>query len=93
MRRKQDTRPRVVLALAIVAAVVVFAIVQDRVTAAGARRYVELQNAAIAGQGTPVTLDEVMRPAIRRSVQQGSLWGGMVLAAGAAAAAVLARGM
>jgi hypothetical protein len=57
------------------AAIVVFCIVQDRVTAAGARRYVQLQQAAAAGADRAATLDEVMRPAIRDSVRQGLLWG------------------
>jgi hypothetical protein len=64
------------------AAVVVFAVVQDRGTAAGARRYVALQRAALAGRGPAVTVDEIMRPAIAQSVREGLLWGGAVLAGG-----------
>ena len=74
--------PRALVVLAIVAALVVFSIVQDRVTAAGARQYVRLQREALAGRGMPVTVDQVMRPAVERSVRQGLLWGGVVLAAG-----------
>jgi len=76
------------------AAVVVFAVVQDRVTAAGARRYVALQRAALAGRGPAVTVDEIMRPAIAESVREGLLWGGAVLVGGVGvAAAVRARGV
>jgi hypothetical protein len=75
---------------ALAAAVVVFCVVQDRVTAAGARRYVALQRDALAS-GTPgPVLDEVMAPAIRRSVRLGLVSGG---AAGALTlgASLLAR--
>jgi hypothetical protein len=87
-------RPRGVLIATALAAVVVFAVVQDRVTAAGARRYVALQRAALAGRGPAVTVDEIMRPAIAQSVREGLLWGGAVLVSGAGiAAAVAARGV
>jgi len=65
-----------------VAAIVVFAVVQDRVTVAGVGRYVSLSRAAAAGGGAAVTIDEVMKPAVVRGAQQGALWGGVVLAAG-----------
>ena len=84
-------RPRLVLVITAIVAFVVFAIVQDRVTAAGARRYVALQRDAIAGRGQAVTVDEIMRPAVERSVQQGLMWGGAVLVAGASVAGVVAR--
>lgn len=74
-----------------VAAIVVFCIVQDRLTAAGAREYVRLQRAAIAGSGPPVTVDAIMKPAVRHSVREGLLWSGVVLAGGCAAAAAVAR--
>ena len=80
-----------ILAIAVLAALVVFAVVQDRITAAGARRYVAIQRDAIAGRAQPVTVDEVMRPAIQRSVQQGLIWGGLVLAAGVALAGATTR--
>ena len=70
------------LVVTAVAALVVFAVVQDRVTADGARRYVALQRDAIAGRGQPVTVDAIMQPAIHRSVRQGLLWSGVVLVAG-----------
>lgn len=77
---------RKVLWLTLAAALAVFCIVQDRVTADGARRYVAEQKAAAAGQGRPVTIDEVMRPAIDRSVRVALGWSGAVAAVGAAAA-------
>ena len=61
------------LAITFVAALAVFCIVQDRVTAAGARRYVALQKDALAGRGPVVTIDEIMQPAIDRSVRNGLL--------------------
>jgi hypothetical protein len=63
------------------AAILVFAVVQDRVTAAGARRFVALQRLALASGSPPIAVDEVMRPAIRQSVERGALWGGVTLAA------------
>jgi hypothetical protein len=84
-------RPRVILIVTAVAAVVVFAVVQDRVTAAGARRYVAIQRDALAGRAQPVTVDEIMRPAIQRSVHQGLLWGGAVLVAGVGLAVAIGR--
>jgi hypothetical protein len=86
--------PRGILIATALAAVVVFAVVQDRVTAAGARRYVALQRAALAGRGPVVTVDQIMRPAIAQSVREGLLWGGVVLVSGVGiAAAVAARGV
>jgi hypothetical protein len=82
---------RRVAVFAFVAAIVTFCIVQDRVTAAGARRYVALQRAAIAGTGPAATIDEVMSPAVRRSVRAGLAWAGGVGAAGLTAAAAVAR--
>jgi len=82
-------RPRAVLVLTTLAAVVVFAVVQDRVTAAGARRYVMVQRDALAGRGQLVTIDQIMKPAIARSVQRGLMWGGVVLVAGVSLAGVV----
>jgi hypothetical protein len=67
------------------AAFAVFCVVQDRVTAEGARRYVRMQRSALAGRGPAVTVDDVMQPAISRSVRLGLLSSAGVLAAGAAA--------
>ena len=84
-------RPRTLLSVAAVATVVVFAVVQDRLTARGARQYVELQEAAAAGRGDPVAVDEIMVPAVRHSVEQASMWGAVVLGAGVVAAGVVRR--
>ncbi|PYR69395.1 MAG: hypothetical protein DMF87_24110 [Acidobacteria bacterium] len=84
-------KPRAILVSTALAALVVFAVVQDRVTAAGARRYVALQRDAIAGRGQPVTVDEIMRPAIHRSVQQGLLWSGVVVVGGVGIAGAVGR--
>jgi len=85
-------RPRGILIATVLVALVVFAVIQDRVTAAGARRYVALQRAALAGRGPAVTVDEIMRPAVAQSVREGLLWGGVVLVSGVGiAAAVAAR--
>lgn len=84
-------RARTIVLMTLAAAIVVFAAVQDRVTASGVREYVAHQRAALAGAAAPVTIDEVMRPAVERSVRQGLLWGGVVLIAGLGAAAVISR--
>ena len=84
-------RPRAILIATAVVALAVFSVVQDRVTAAGARQYVALQRDAIAGRGPAVTIDAIMRPANKQSVQQGLLWSGIVLVAGFAVAGTLAR--
>jgi hypothetical protein len=70
---------------AVATAFAVFLVVQDRITAAGAREYVTRQEAAAAGAGPAVTIDAVMRPAVRRSVQVGLVAGGAVFLAGLAA--------
>ena len=74
------------MAIAVFIAAVVFCIVQDRVTAAGTRQYVDLQRAAADGRRPPVTVDQIMRPAVRRSVAQGLMWSGVVLVVGTVAA-------
>lgn len=84
-------RLRAIVLLTLAAAVVVFAIVQDRVTLAGAYEYVRLQREALAGRGPAITIDAVMGPAVERSVEQGLFWAGLVLAAGGVAAAVVSR--
>ena len=68
--------------LTCVAALVVFAIVQDRLTSAGVGQYVSAYRDAAAGRRPAVTIDEVMKPAVARAVQHGALWGGAVLAVG-----------
>jgi hypothetical protein len=64
------------------AAIVVFAVVQDRLTSDGVGRYETAYRAAAAGIGPTVTIDDIMKPAVRRSVEQGALWSGGVLVAG-----------
>ena len=70
--------------LTLLGAFVAFCIVQDLVMTAGARRYVELQKAALAGHGPRVAVDQVMTPAIARSVRDGLISGGAVAAVGLA---------
>ena len=73
---------RTVLGATAVAALAAFCIVQDRITAHGAERYASLQREALAGRGNRVTIEEVMRPAIERSVRGGLLAAGSVAAIG-----------
>jgi hypothetical protein len=82
---------RAVVQASVVGALMVCAVVQDRVTAAGARQYVTLQSAALSGSGSPVTIDAVMAPAVRDSVRRGLLWGGLVLGVGLAGAASVSK--
>ena len=77
--------------ISLLAALAVFCVVQDRVTAAGARQYVLLQRAALAAGTSPISIDEVMNPAIERSAQQGMLWSGVTFAVGITTAAVWRR--
>lgn len=83
--------PRALVVLSIVASLVVFSVVQDRITAAGARQYVTLQREALASGRPPVAADEVLRPAVERSVRQGLLWGGVVLITGLGLSVVVRR--
>ena len=71
--------------LTVVGAFVAFCVVQDLVTAAGARRYVEIEEEALAGAGPRVTVDQVMKPAIAQSVRDGLLASGAVAALGVGA--------
>jgi hypothetical protein len=84
--------PRTVRRVTLAAALVVFCGVQDRVTAAGARRYVAAQREAMSAGTAPVTVDSVMRPAVTRSVQQALLWAAATAAAGFGVAFTLRRG-
>ena len=84
-------RGRVILLLTLIAVVITFAVVQDRVTAAGARRYVALHREAAAGRRAPVSIDEVVKPAVRQSVRQGLMWSGAVLVAGVLLASFVGR--
>ena len=84
--------PRTVVRVTLMAALVVFCGVQDRITAAGARRYVALQREALATGGMPVTIDAVVKPAVSRSVAQGLLWAGIAGVAGLGTAFAVRRG-
>ena len=65
-----------------VAALVVFAVVQDRLTVAGVGQYLAASRDAAAGRRPQVTVDQVMQPAVTHAVRQGALWGGAVLIVG-----------
>ena len=65
-----------------VAALVVFAVVQDRLTVAGVGQYIAASRDVVPGGRARVTIDEVMEPAVTHAVRQGALWGGAVLVAG-----------
>ena len=84
--------PRTVVRVTLMAALVVFCGVQDRITAAGARRYVALQREALATGGMPVAIDAVVKPAVSRSVEQGLLWAGALCVAGLGTAFAVRRG-
>jgi hypothetical protein len=79
-------RGRHVLGATAVAALATFCVVQDRITAEGARHYVALQREALAGRGTRVTIEQIMRPAIDRSVRNGLMAAGGVAVLGGLAA-------
>jgi ABC-type Fe3+ transport system permease subunit len=84
-------RVRTIVLLTLVAAATVFVYVQDRVTARGARDYVARQRQAIAGQAPAVTIDQVMGPAVERSVLQGLMSAAVVLVVGLGAAVAVGR--
>jgi hypothetical protein len=67
-------------------AIATFAVVQDRVTAAGARHYAAMSRDAVARRTAGVTIESVMAPAIRSSVQWGAASAGLVLLVGLGAA-------
>jgi hypothetical protein len=83
--------PRTVVRVTLMAALVVFCGVQDRITAAGARRYVALQRDAVAAGAAPIAIDAVVRPEVSRSVEQGLLWAGVVCVAGLGTAYAIRR--
>jgi ABC-type Fe3+ transport system permease subunit len=84
-------RVRTIVLLTLAAAAIVFLYVQDRITARGARDYVMQQRQAIAGQAPPVTVDQVMGPAVQRSVAQGLTSAAVVLVIGFGAAVAVGR--
>jgi hypothetical protein len=84
-------RRSVLIGLALLLGLAAFCVVQDRVTAEGARRYVRQQRAAENGNGVAPPVDDVMRPAIAASVREGATWGGGVAAAGVALALLFGK--
>ena len=76
---------RVAIVVTCVAALATFAVVQDRVTAAGARRYAALSRLPAMNDLRP-SIENVMAPAIRESVQWGTASAGAVLVVGLAVA-------
>lgn len=73
------------------AALAAFAYVQDRVTAAGARRYAALAAATPPGALVTPSVEQVMAPAIADSVRRGTAAALGVLVVGLGSAGVLAR--
>ena len=75
--------------LVVLAALITFCLVQDAETSAGVGRYIEAQRVALASQGAAsagrgprVTLDEIMGPANRLALREGTAWSGRVAMAG-----------
>ncbi len=85
------SRSRVIIVVTCALALATFAVVQDRVTAAGARLYAATARAAIARGTEGVRLEEVMAPAIRRSLRWGVASGGTVLVVGLTVARLFRR--
>ncbi len=73
---------RGVLVVTALLAVATFACVQDRVTAAAARRYVAEHRAASAASPAAERIEDVMAPAVRSSVHWGALGSAIVAAVG-----------
>ena len=71
-------RARRLAGLVDLAAVLTFCVVQDAETGAGVGRYISAQRLALAGQGPPVTVDEIMGPANRLALREGMAWSGRV---------------
>jgi len=82
---------RRLVGLTFLAALAVFCVVQDRVTAAGASRYARAALAAIDRHEPVAPIDSVMRPAVRQSVISGLASASVVLAAGLGIAAAVSR--
>jgi ABC-type Fe3+ transport system permease subunit len=82
---------RRVVVFTFLAALAVFCVVQDRVTAAGAQQYALRALAAIDRHQSVPPIDAVMRPAVRRSVKLGFLSADAVLTVGIVTAVVVSR--
>ena len=80
-----------VAALVVLAAVITFCLVQDAETSAGVGRYISAQRAALAGNGSRVTVDEIMGPANRLALREGIAWSGRVAMAGLIAILIYRR--
>jgi hypothetical protein len=78
-------------ALVVLAAVITFCLVQDAETSAGVGRYISAQRAALAGNGSRVTVDEIMGPANRLALREGMAWSGCVAMAGLIAILIYTR--
>ena len=80
-----------VAALVVLAAVITFCLGQDAETSAGVGRYISAQRAALAGNGSRVTVDEIMGPANRLALREGLAWSGRVAMAGLIAILIYRR--
>jgi hypothetical protein len=80
-----------VAVFSVVAAVGVFCVVQDRVTAAGARQYVRMHREAAAAGGPEPSLGQMMDRAVRQSVWYGLVAGGATAGAGLGAGVLAGR--
>ena len=79
------------IVLTCIAALAVFAVIQDRITGSGVGQYVAKYHEAVAAKRTPLTIDDVMRPAVAHGVRQGTLWSGATLIAGVAGTVIVRR--
>ena len=68
--------------LVVLASLITFCVVQDAETSAGVGRYLDAQRLSAAGQAPHVTIDEIMGPANRLAVRDGTAWSGRVAMAG-----------
>ena len=79
------------IALVCIAAVAVFAVIQDRITVAGVGQYVAMYQESVAARRSPPAIDAIMEPAVARAVREAAIWSGAVLVAGVAGTAVIRR--
>lgn len=82
---------RLALALWIVWAIVVWNVVLDHVIVVAAREYLYAAALADVGRGPHVTMDDFMRPAVRRGVSAGSVSALAIVAIGFAGVGVASR--
>lgn len=74
------SRRRVTASL--IAALITFLVVQDRVTYYATVRYAELVRAATVSHTQAPAIDDVMPAAVAQSIRLGLLWGGVVFMGG-----------